>query len=186
MDAIHLAVILSADGLPQDTEEASQEVWGTVTHLLLPRLGKIYAKFYPAKKAWGHRIPETFGVVLGKKAPDRFLCLYFEACRAQAVAIHFHATELVKTVDPHLLEKAIEAKAPFCPVVVDGSNPKQTVHAVWQLSLREGALLPDCGVYYANLGKALANQEEQDAILANVAGYALCVVALEFKEEHDG
>lgn len=186
MDAIHLAVILPADGLPQDTEEASQEVWGTVTHLLLPHLGKSYAKFYPAKKAWGYSVPETFSVVLGKKAPDRFLCLYFEACRAQAESIHFHVTELVKTVDPLLLEKAIEEKTPFCPVVVDGSNPKQTAHVVWQIALREGALLPDCGVYYAKLGKALASQEEQDAILANVAGYALCVVTLEFKEEHDG
>lgn len=186
MDATHLAVILPVDGLPQDTEKASQEVWGTVTNLLLPHLGKYYAKFSPAKRAWGYRIPETFGVVLGKKAPDRFLCLYFEACRAQASAIHFHVTELVKTVDPHLLEKAIEENTLFCPVVVDGSNPKQTAHAVWQISLHEGALLPDCGVYYAKLRKALASKAEQDAILANVAGHALCVVTLEFKEEHDG
>lgn len=186
MDAIHLAVILPVDGLPQDTEDASQEVWGTVTHLLLPHLRKSYGKFYPAKKAWGYSVPEPFGVVLGKKAPDRFLRLYFEACRAQAAAIHFHVTELVKTVDPYLLEKAIEEKTLFCPVVVDGSNPKQTAHAVWQISLHEGALLPDCGVYYAKLGTALANREEQDAILANAAGYALCVVTLEFKEEHDG
>ena len=100
MNVSHLAVIVPVDGLPQDMEEASQEVWGTVTHLLLPHLGKCYAKFYPARKAWGYRVPETFGVVLGKITPDRFLRLYFEACQAQAAAIHFHVTELVKTVDP--------------------------------------------------------------------------------------
>ena len=186
MGSTHLAVILPVGGLPQDTEEVSQEVWGTVTHLLLPGLGKYYAKFYPAKKAWGYRVPETFGVVLGQKAPNRFLRLYYEACRAQASAIHFHVRELVKTVDPHLLEEAIKEKRRFCPVFVDGNDPKQAAHAVWQISLHEGTLLPDCGVYYAKLGKALASQEEQDAILANVAGYALCMVTLEIKEEHDG
>ena len=186
MNVSHLAVIVPVDGLPQDTEEASQEVWGTVTHLLLPHLGKSYAKFYPAKKAWGYRVPETFGVVFGKKAPDRFLRLYFEACQAQAEAIHFHVTELVKMVDPCMLEKAMEEGAPFCTVVVDGSDPVRTAHAVWQIALYEGALLPDCGVYYANLGKSLAGQEEQDAILANAAEYALCMVTLELKEEDDG
>ena len=87
MNVSHLAVIVPVDGLPQDMEEANQEVWGTVTHLLLPHLGKCYAKFYPARKAWGYRVPETFGVVLGKITPDRFLRLYFEACQAQAAAI---------------------------------------------------------------------------------------------------
>ena len=75
MNVSHLAVIVPVDGLPQDMEEANQEVWGTVTHLLLPHLGKCYAKFYPARKAWGYRVPETFGVVLGKITPDRFLRL---------------------------------------------------------------------------------------------------------------
>lgn len=186
MSTNHLAVIVPVDGLPQGAEEARQEVWGTVTHLLLPRLGKCYTKFYPATKAWGYRVPETFGVVFGKKAPDRFLRLYFEACRAQTSAIHFHAKELLKTVDPRMLEKAMEEDAPFCTVVVDGSDPVQTAHAAWQIALHEGALLPDCGVYYAKLGKSQASQEEQDAILANATGYALCMVELELKEEDDG
>ena len=112
--------------------------------------------------------------------------LYFEACRAQTSAIRFHARELLKTVDPSLLEKAIEEDAPFCTVEIDGSDPVRTAHAVWQIALYEGALLPDCGVYYANLGKSQASQEEQDAILANAAGYALCMVTLELKEEDDG
>ena len=43
MNVSHLAVIVPVDGLPQDMEEANQEVWGTVTHLLLPHLGKCYA-----------------------------------------------------------------------------------------------------------------------------------------------
>ena len=33
MNVSHLAVIVPVDGLPQDMEEANQEVWGTLTHL---------------------------------------------------------------------------------------------------------------------------------------------------------
>lgn len=144
MNVSHLAVIVPVDGLPQDMEEASQEVWGTVTHLLLPHLGKCYAKFYPARKAWGYRVPETFGVVLGKITPDRFLRLYFEACQAQAAAIHFHVTELVKTVDPCMLEKTMEEDAPFCTVVVDGAIRLRPPTRSGRSLCMEGALLPDC------------------------------------------
>ena len=62
------------------------------------------------------------------------------------------------------LEKAMEEDAPFCTVVVDSSDPAQTTHALWQIALHEGALLPDCGVYYVKTGKALASQKEQEAI----------------------
>lgn len=186
MNVSHLAVIVPVDEMLQDAEHTREEVWGTVTHLLLPYLGKCYEKFYPSKSAWGRRVSEPFSVVLGKDSPNQFVDLYRVACRAQTSAIHFHAEELIKTIDPCLLEKAMEAHAPFCTVVVDGSDPIQAGHAVWQIALHDGALLPDCGVYYANLGKSQASQEEQDAILANAAGYALCMVTLELKEEDDG
>lgn len=88
--------------------------------------GEMLCKILSGKKSMGIQVPETFGVVLGKITPDRFLRLYFEACQAQAAAIHFHVTELVKTVDPCMLEKAMEEDAPFCTVVVDSSDPAQT------------------------------------------------------------
>lgn len=186
MNVNHLAVIVPVDEMLQGEEHTMEEVWGTVTHLLLPCLGKCYEKFYPSKSAWGRRISAPFSVVLGKDSPNQFVDLYRAACRAQTSAIHFHAEELLKTIDPCLLEKAMKAHAPFCTVVVDGSDPIQAGHAVWQIALHDGALLPDCGVYYVGLDKARASPEEQKAILANIAGYALSMVTLEFKEETNG
>lgn len=63
-------------------------------------------------------------------------------------------------------------------IVVDGSDPELMIHALWHISLQKGAPLPDCGIYYTALGRAVASQEEQRAILSNPAGYALCVVRL--------
>lgn len=50
MNVSHLAVIVPVDGLPQDMEEASQEVWGTVTHLLLPTWGNAMQNFIRQEK----------------------------------------------------------------------------------------------------------------------------------------
>lgn len=182
----YLAVMVSTKRMPQDAEKAREEVWGTVTNLLLPNLGKAYDKFYPSECAWGHRISEPFSVILGREAPERFLALYLRACRAQSSAIHFHTEELVKTVDPRLLEQAMREHTPFCTVEIDGSDPAQTTHALWQVALHDGLLLPDCGVYYADLGKALASPDEQKKVLNNPAGYALCMVTLEFREGENG
>lgn len=73
----------------------------------------------------------------------------------------------------------------ICPVVVDGSDPELMIHALWHISLQKGAPLPDCGIYYAALGRAVASQEEQRAILSNPAGYALCIVRLSPEVEKD-
>lgn len=182
----YLAVMVSTKGIPQDAEKAREEVWGTVTNLLLPDLGKLYDKFYPGECAWGHRISEPFSVILGNEASERFLALYLRACRAQSSAIHFHTEELVKTVDPRLLEQTMREHTPFCTVEIDGSDPAQTTHALWQVALHNGLLLPDCGVYYAELSKALASPDEQKEVLNNPAGYALCMVTLELREGANG
>ena len=178
----YLAVMVSTKGMPQNTEKVREEVWGAVTNLLLPDLGKLYVKFYPCECAWGHRISEPFSVILGRESPERFLALYLRACQAQLNAIHFHTEELVKTVDPRLLEKALREHTPVCSIPVDGSNPAQTAHALWQIALHDGLLLPDCGVYYAGLGKALASPDEQREVLKDPAEYALCMVTLELRE----
>ena len=64
-------------------------------------------------------------------------------------------------------------------------SPELMIHALWHISLQKGAPLPDCGIYYAALGRAVASQEEQRAILSNPAGYALCVVRLSPEVEKD-
>lgn len=184
MKASHMAVVVPMDALPQDREKARQEVWGTVTSLLLPALGKLYGRFYPAVQAWGNRIGRPYGVILGSEAPEQFLLLYLAGRRAQADAIAYHTDALLKTVDPKQL--AMIEETLLCPVVVDGRDNEQTAHAVWHIALHKGALLPDCGMYYTALGRALIGRKEEQMILDDPARYALCVVTLEKLEAQNG
>ena len=117
-----------------------------------------------------------FGVVLGCQEPELFLTLFLAGQQTQQEAAAFHAAAMIKKVDMDKAQKAGDSL--ICPVVVDGSDPELMIHALWHISLQKGAPLPDCGIYYAALGRAVASQEEQRAILSNPAGYALCVVRL--------
>ena len=115
-------------------------------------------------------------MVLGCQEPELFLTLFLTGQQTQQEAVAFHAAAMIKKVDMDKVQKAGDSL--ICPVVVDGSDPELMIHALWHISLQKGAPLPDCGIYYAALGRAVASQEEQRAILANPAGYALCVVRL--------
>ena len=122
-------------------------------------------------------------VVLGCQEPELFLTLFLAGQQTQQEAAAFHAAAMIKKVDMDKAQKAGDSL--ICPVVVDGSDPELMIHALWHISLQKGAPLPDCGIYYAALGRAVASQEEQRAILANPAGYALCVVRLSPEVEKD-
>lgn len=124
-----------------------------------------------------------FGVVLGCQEPELFLTLFLTGQQTQQEAVAFHAAAMIKKVDMDKAQKAGDSL--ICPVVVDGSDPELMIHALWHISLQKGAPLPDCGIYYAALGRAVASQEEQRAILSNPAGYALCVVRLSPEVEKD-
>lgn len=52
-------------------------------------------------------------------------------------------------------------------------------HGIWHIRLHQGTPLPDCGVHYANLRRAVAAPKEEQAILSNPAGFALCMVTVE-------
>ena len=139
---------------------------------------------HPANDAWGHKLISPFGVVLGCQEPELFLTLFLTGQQTQQEAVAFHAAAMIKKVDMDKAQKAGDSL--ICPVVVvDGSDPELMIHALWHISLQKGAPLPDCGIYYAALGRAVASQEEQRAILSNPAGYALCVVRLSPEVEKD-
>ena len=81
-------------------------------------------------------------------------------------------------------------------VLVDG-EPMQTTdliaretdligHAFWHVAMHEGSVLPDCGVYYTGLGRAIASREEEKTILISLSDYALCMVTLEALEVNNG
>lgn len=169
MKFCNMAVVVPVDQLTGSKAALSAQVWGRASNLLMPALGKLYRQFHPANDAWGHKLTSPFSVVLGCQEPELFLTLFLTGQQTQQEAVAFHAAAMIKKVDMDKAQKAGDSL--ICPVVVDGSDPELMIHALWHISLQKGAPLPDCGIYYAALGRAVASQEEQRAILSNPAGY---------------
>ena len=65
----------------------------------------------------------------------------------------------------------------LCSTVVNGSDPELLAHTVWNILIQEGAPIPDCGIYYASLGRASASEQERGEIIQNLDQYALCMVS---------
>lgn len=59
----------------------------------------------------------------------------------------------------------------------NGSDPELLAHTVWNILIQEGAPIPDCGIYYASLGRASASEQERSEIIQNLDQYALCMVS---------
>ena len=176
MKFCNMAVVVPVDQLAGNDEALRVQVWGKVSELLLPALGKLYRQFNPSNGAWGHKLVRPYGVVLGKQEPEQFLALLLAGQQAQQEAMEFHLSAMIAKTDLSDAQKIGDSLV--CPVVVDGKDPELMAHAIWQISLHKGAPLPDGGIYYTALGRAVASMEEQRAILANPAGYALCTVTL--------
>lgn len=183
MKFCNMAVVVPVDRLAGNDEALRAQVWGKVSELLLPTLGKLYRQFNPSNGAWGHKLARPFGVILGKQEPELFLTLFLAGQQAQQDAMEFHLSAMIEKTDLSSAQKIGDSL--LCTVVVDGSDQELMAHAIWHISLQRGAPLPDCGIYFTALGRAVASTEEQRAVLANPAGYALCTVTLSQGVEKD-
>lgn len=143
MKFCNMAVVVPVDQLTGSKAALSAQVWGQVSNLLMPALGKLYRQFHPANDAWGHKLTSPFGVVLGCQEPELFLTLFLTGQQTQQEAVAFHAAAMIKKVDMDKAQKAGDSL--ICPVVVDGSDPELMIHALWHISLQKGAPLPDSG-----------------------------------------
>ncbi len=177
MKTLLLAVVCPVSGLPQNTEQARQAVWAEVTGLLQPALGKLYSSFYPASNAWGVELNVSYGVLLGRDDPARFMRIVVNATAVQNAAIDFHTNALLAGVDAEQVQEVGDTL--ICPVHLDETNRELESHSIWYLGLAAGVFLPDCGIYYMAQQSAIAKPELRTAIAANLAGYAVCVVRME-------
>ena len=177
----YLAVIVPVKWLPQNTEQARTQMWGQVTQLLLPNLGKWYSRFYPASTPWGQDIQAPFGVVLGREEPVKFLNLFYRAKRKQDDAVAFHTVGLLSNADLEQAQKIGDTQ--LCHVTAGESNEALTAHALWYAAIQSGSFLPDCGIYYLEQKQAVINPEQERAVSGHPADYALCAVTLENMEE---
>ena len=62
MKFCNMAVVVPVDQLTGSKAALSAQVWGQVSNLLMPALGKLYRQFHPANDAWGHKLISPFGV----------------------------------------------------------------------------------------------------------------------------
>lgn len=178
-----IAVIVPVSGAAAESEIGSVQVWSQASEAVKPALGRFCSRFYPASEAWGCEIHNPFGVVFGKQSPEKFLAIYLAALQAQRRAIRFHLECLFTAEDLDNAKK--NGGALLCAIEIDAKDEERAAHAVWYMCMQKGVLFPDCGVYYADLKRALITRVQERAILENPAGYALGVVAVEFWEEEN-
>ena len=89
MKFCNMAVVVPVDQLTGSKAALSAQVWGQVSNLLMPALGKLYRQFHPANDAWGHKLTSPFGVVLGCQEPELFLTLFLAGSRHSRRPLHF-------------------------------------------------------------------------------------------------
>ena len=167
MKSLDMVIVVPVSGLTRGDEALRLQVWEKVTALLRPELGKLYRQFNPSGGVWEHRISRPFGVVLGKQEPEVFHRLL------EAVA--FHTAGMLRKANLGGAQKIGDML--LCSTVVDGSDPELLAHTVWNILIQEGAPIPDCGIYYASLGRASASEQERSEIIQNLDQYALCMVS---------
>jgi len=176
----YLAVIVPAKWLPQNTEQARSQVWAQVIQLMLPDLGKLYTRFYPASHPWGQDIQTPFSVVLGKEDPVRFLNVFYRAKRKQEEAVTFHSVGMLENIN---LEQTDRIKDTLVCYVNADSSEALTAHTLWHMAVASGSLMPDCGIYYLEQKQAVIHPEQEKAVSGHPSDYALCAVTLEVMEE---
>lgn len=175
----YLAVITPRRWLPQNTEQARTQAWVAVTQLLLPDLGKWYARFYPASQPWGLSVSVPFSVVLGREDPVTFLNAFYQAKKRRDEAIDFHSAGMLSNINFEQTQRIGDALV--CHVNA-GSNEALQAHSIWHMAMMEGTLLPDCGLYYLEQKCSVLNLELEKAVAAHPGDYALCAVTLEMME----
>lgn len=175
----YLAVIIPAKWLPQNTEQARTQAWAAATQLLLPDLGKLYSRFYPADQPWGQALTYPFSVVLGREDPVTFLNVLYQAKKKQDEAVAYHSAGMLRNIDLDRTQKIGDALV--CHVSPEGSNPALTAHSLWHLAMMEGMFLPDCGLYYLEQRRSVINPELEKTVTAHPGDYALCAVTLEME-----
>ena len=172
-----LAVVCSASGLPQNMELARQAVWAKTAQFLQSNLGELYDSFYPVANAWGIELRGSFGVLLGREDPERFIRVLLAATEAQSASIDFHIGGLLSRMD---MDKTRQiGDAIVCPVTLDGTDKELEAHSLWHIAMAAGTFLPDCCIYYLEQERAIADQELKQKIVRSVESYAVCAVRLE-------
>lgn len=173
------AIVIPADGLPEDWDAACAAVWTQASSTLCGGLGKIYTRFEIATRPWEQDVHNPYGVILGRSDPQLLLRLYDAGKFARQKSMEYHTRSMLLGIDFENGPKLGDTI--FCMVSPENCSPLTLGHALWQMSLERGDILPDCGIYYAHLKSALASEEADRDVLAHPDRYALSMVALHWE-----
>ena len=97
-----LAIVHPVDKLQGSDDAVRTQVWAETTQLLTPMLGKLYARFEPAQKAWRQATYTPLGVVLGRTDPALFLYFFSYGKTVQKESMEFHLSGLNLAYDSQI------------------------------------------------------------------------------------
>lgn len=69
-------------------------------------------------------------------------------------------------------------------MTLDGTNKRLEGHILWHAAMEQGAILPDCGVYYAERKRSTVEPGLEKSVESIPADYALCMVTMECTGGH--
>ena len=109
-----LAIVHPVDKLQGSDDAVRTQVWAETTHLLIPMLGKLYARFEPAQKAWRQATYTPLGVVLGRTDPALFLYFFsyvpYKIGKLQIQGFSESTTPTKTKQSYHITQKAAQSR----------------------------------------------------------------------------
>lgn len=172
-----LAIVHPVDKLQGSDDAVRTQVWEETTHLLTPMLGKLYARFEPAQKAWRQATYTPLGVVLGRTDPALFLYFFSYGKTMQKEAMEFHLSGLMNSlaVDQKVNNGNIHSLV-MSPR--ENSEEAAVAHAAWHVGMTCGEIFPDSGIYFAAVKQATISDKLTEDIAKNMEQYAISLVRL--------
>lgn len=171
-----LAIVHPVDKLQGSDDAVRTQVWAETTHLLTPMLGKLYARFEPAQKAWRQATYTPLGVVLGRTDPALFLYFFTYGKTVQKESMEFHLSGLMNSLD---VEKKMDNGNIHGFVMSPKENSEAAVaaHTAWHVGMACGDILPDSGIYFAAVKQATVSDKLAEDIAKNMEQYAISLVS---------
>ena len=172
-----LAIVHPVDKLQGSDDAVRTQVWAETTQLLNPMLGKLYARFEPAQKAWRQATYTPLGVVLGRTDPALFLYFFSYGKTMQKEAMEFHLSGLMNSLD--VTQKiGDEDIRGFVMSPRENSEEAAVAHAAWHVGMTCGEIFPDSGIYFAAVKQATISDKLAEDIAKNMEQYAISLVRL--------
>lgn len=147
-------------------------------------LGKLYARFEPAQKAWRQATYTPLGVVLGRTDPALFLYFFSYGKTVQKESMEFHLSGLMNSLD---VEQKMDNGSIHGFVMSPKENREEAVaaHAAWHVGMTCGEIFPDSGIYFAAVKQATISDKLAEDIAKNMEQYAISLVRLYAEEVED-